>query len=196
MKTRLCLLTVVLAAGVFAQEVKMPANLDRLAKVAKESVDVNLNPEMLQLGVGFLSDSKQDEAQVKKLVSKLKGIYVRTFEFAKPGMYSKADVESVRSQLSGWEKMVSVESKDDNTWVYVKKRGDQMQGMFVIAAEPTELSFVNIEGQLDPKDLSQLSGQMGIPSLSLMHTPAATKGGAGAAQSSSKEDQDEDEPQL
>lgn len=181
-----------LFAGVmFGQEIKMPANLDRLAKVAKDSVNVNLSPELLQLGAGFLSDSDKDEAHVKRLVSKLRGIYVRTFEFDKPGVYSKADIESVRSQLGNWSRMASVESKDDNTWIYVKKKGDAVDGIFIISAEPTELAFVNIEGQIDPKDLSELSGQMGIPKIDLMHTPKSSTSG-GNDKRATKEDEAEE----
>ena len=69
----------------------------------------------------------------------------------------------VRSQLTNWSRIVSVTGKEDNAEVYVKKKGDQFDGLFVIDAEPTELTFVNIDGPINPKDLSELSGQMGNP---------------------------------
>jgi len=70
-------------------------------------VDVTLDASMLQLASGFLSKDDPDEAQVKKLVSKLKGVYVRSFEFDKEGQYSMSDVEAIRSQLRGpgWSRM-------------------------------------------------------------------------------------------
>jgi hypothetical protein len=164
------LIAIMLAAPVWSQEIKMPVSLDRLAKIAKEAVNVNLDASMLQLGSGFLSKSDPDEAKVKGLVSKLRGVYVRSFEFEKEGQYSKSDVDMVRSQLTSWSRIVSVTGKEDNTEVYVKKKGDQFDGLFVIDAEPTELTFVNIDGPINPKDLSQLSGQMGIPSMGLFHS--------------------------
>ncbi len=101
MRRNLLLLTLAFAVAlpVCAQDVKMPVNLDKLAARASESVDVTLDASMLQLASGFLSKSDPDEVQVKKLISRLKGIYVRSFEFDKEGQYSMSDVEAIRSQL-------------------------------------------------------------------------------------------------
>src|SRR4051812_26844504 len=86
-----------------SDDIDFPVNLDRLAERAKESVNVTLDSSMLQLASGFLSNDPE-EKQVKKLISKLKGVYVRSFEFDKEGQYSMSDVEAVRLQLKapGW----------------------------------------------------------------------------------------------
>jgi len=36
--------------------------------------------------------------------------------------------------------------------------------LVVLSAEPKELTVVNIDGPIDPEQLSELSGHMGIPS--------------------------------
>ena len=82
-----------------SEDIKLPVNLDKLAERASESVDVTLDESMLQLASKFLSKDDPDEVQVKKLVGKLKGVYVRSFEFEKEGQYSMADVEAIRVQL-------------------------------------------------------------------------------------------------
>ncbi len=189
------LIAIMLTAPAWSQEIKMPVSLDRLAKIAKETVNVNLDSSMLQLGSGFLSKSDPDQAKVKDLVSKLRGVYVRTFEFEKEGQYSKSDVDMVRSQLTSWSRIVSVTGKDDNAEVYVKKKGDQFDGLFVIDAEPTELTFVNIEGSINPKDLNELSGQMGIPDIKFHHSQN-DKGDAGkkAAKDEDRNDTPDQEP--
>lgn len=150
------------------QDIKMPVNLEKIAERASESVDVTLDASMLQLASGFLSKSDPDEAQVKKLVSKLKGVYVRSFEFDKEGQYSPGDVEGIRSQLKGpgWSRIVGVKSTHGaNTEVYLKKDGGQVGGLVVIDAEPKELTIVHIDGPIDPEELSELGGHMGIPKL-------------------------------
>jgi hypothetical protein len=110
----------------------------------------------------------------KNLLSGLKGIYVRSFEFAAPGEYSEADVESLRSQLQAptWSKMVSVRSKNDgeNVDVFFKMEKDKIAGLVVIAAEPMELTFVNIVGPIDLDQLSRLGGQFGIAKIDLEGT--------------------------
>jgi hypothetical protein len=164
MKTNLLLALVSMAA--LAQDVKFPVNLDRLAQRATESVDVTLDSSMLRLASGFLSKDDPDEVRVKKLVAKLKGVYVRSFEFDKEGEYSTADVEAVRSQLKSptWSRIVGVKSvKGENAEIYLRKEGDQIGGLFVIDAEPKELTVVHLDGPIDPEELSQLGGHMGIP---------------------------------
>jgi hypothetical protein len=169
---RLGLLGAVIAAAVtlslWAQEVKMPVNLDKLAEHAAETVDVTLDSSMLQLASRFLSKDDPDQVHVKQLVSKLKGVYVRSFEFDKDGQYSKSDVESIRSQLRApsWTRIVGVKStKGENSEIYLKKNGDQVAGLVLINAEPKELTIVHIDGAIDPQELSELGGHMGIPKL-------------------------------
>jgi hypothetical protein len=151
-----------------AQDVKMPVNLDRLAEHATETVDVTLDASMLQLASRFLSKDDPDQMHVKQLVSKLKGVYVRSFEFDKDGQYSRGDVEAVRAQFKApvWTRIVGVKStKGENSEIYVKKNGDQVAGLVVINAEPKELTIVHIDGAIDPQELSELGGHMGIPKL-------------------------------
>ena len=145
-------------------DIKFPVSFDKLAERAKESVDVTLDASMLQLASGFLSHEDADEAEVKKLVSKLKGVYVRSFEFDKEGEYSQSDVEAIRVQLKGWSRIVGVKStKGENSDIFVKKNGDSIAGLVVISAEPRELTVVHIDGPINPEELSRLGGHMGIP---------------------------------
>jgi hypothetical protein len=160
----------ILLAGTiaFAQEIKMPVDLDKLAAKASETTEVTLNGRTLQLAAKFMNDEGDEEA--RNLVKKLKGIYVRSFEFDSPGQYSEADVESVRSQLKSptWEKVVNVHSKreGENAEIYFKTDStDQIAGLVVIAADPNELTIVHIDGPLDPSDLDKIGGDFGVPRL-------------------------------
>lgn len=159
----------VFATPVFAlNDIRIPVNLDKLSARATESVDVNLDASMLQLASKFLSKDDPDEVRVKKLVSKLKGVYVRSFEFDKEGQYSLSDVEAIRAQLKTpvWSRIVGVKSlKGENSEIYLKKEGDQIGGLVVIAAEPKELTIVHIDGPINPEDLTELGGHMGIPKM-------------------------------
>lgn len=151
-----------------AQEIKLPVSLDRLASKASETVDVTLDANLLQLATKFIGDSR-DDVKVKKLVSGLKGIYVKSFEFDKTGEYDQADVEAVRSQVKGpgWSRIVGVVSrkKGENAEIYVKSEGGKIAGLVILATEPKELTIVNIVGAIDPDQLSELGGHFGIPSV-------------------------------
>jgi Domain of unknown function (DUF4252) len=159
-----------------AQEIKLPAGLDRLAAKASETVNVTMDSSMLQLASKFLSDNDPDQARVKKLVSGLKSIYVRSFEFDTPGAYPDSDVEQLRAQMGGpgWSRIVGVRSRreGENADVFLKTDNGKIAGLAIIDAEPKELTIVLINGTIDPQDVQELSGHFGIPNISV--------GGAGS----------------
>jgi Domain of unknown function (DUF4252) len=162
-------LIVMLTAGVaLAQEFHEMINFDALKSKAEETVEVNLDGNLLRMAMAFLSDKNPDEAQAKKLIGGIKGIYVRSLKFEKPGMYSAADVDRIRGLLKGpeWSKVVNVESTrkhGENVGVYIRTDGSQMKGLVVLAFEPEELTVVNIVGVFDPAQVRALGGKLGIP---------------------------------
>ncbi len=174
-----------------ADTFKLPADLDKLADRATESVDVTLDESMLSLAGGFLSKDDPDEAQVKKMIGKLRGIYVRSFEFDKEGQYSMSDVDALRTQLKGpnWSRIAGIKSiKGERAEVYVLKNGNQIGGMVVLDAEPKELTIVHIDGDINPEDLGRLSGHLGIPDFE-----KDRKKDKGDGKSHDKKDKDDDE---
>jgi hypothetical protein len=150
-----------------AQQIKLPPSLDRLAAKASEVVDITMDANLLQLASRFLSDKKADDAQVRKLIAGLKGIYVKSFEFEKAGEYQDSDVEPVRAQLRvpAWSRIVGVRSQKsgDNSEVYLKTENGKIGGLAILVTEPKELTIVSIEGTIDPDQLSELGGHFGIP---------------------------------
>jgi hypothetical protein len=166
--------SILLAAGLaplWAQDIKLPANLDKLAQKAEESVDVTLDGSLLKLAARFLSDKDdEDVAKLKRILSKLEGVYVRSYQFAEEGEYNRSDVESVRSQLQAptWGRIVGVRSRRDggDVDVFLKLPGNgTLGGAVIIVAEPRQLTFVNVVGTIDPEEVADLGGQFHIPRL-------------------------------
>lgn len=166
----------------FAQDWDPGGQLKKLSARASNAVDVNLDQSMLQFAGGFLDPKDPQQAKAKKIIADLKGIYVHSYEFDKTGEYTAQDVEALRAQVQGpnWSRVVNVHSKSDgeDVTVYFKKEGNEFKGLVVIAAEPTELTFVNIVGPIRPEDLSELGGQFGIPKIHVDPNPSGKKGGA------------------
>ena len=185
-KTRTLLLLILLiasAAILRAQEVPIPAGIEKLAAKAKESVEVTMDGPMLRWASKFLSADDPEDEKAAKLIVNLKAIYVRSFEFDKDGAYSSAEVDALRAQFHspGWSKVVGVRSEHDgdNVDVFFKLENDKMAGIVIIAAEPRELTYVNISGPIDVDQLADLGGEFGIPKLdrkSLKHDRKADKG--------------------
>lgn len=168
------LLAVCASASALAQGAKLQiSQLDKLATKAENVVEVTLDKNLLQVAAKFLNSKNPQEAAVKELVNKLEGVYVRVFEFDKPGEYQLSDIEPIRSQITtsaGWSKIVGVMSRREGQKVDVHLKTDSqglIYGLAILAVEPKELVVVNIVGEIDLEKLRQLEGQFGIPKLDL-----------------------------
>lgn len=152
-----------------AQDVKMPGQIEKLSAIAKETVNITLDGPLLQLAGQFLNSKNADDQRVKNIISKVKAIHVRTFEFDRPGEYSEGDVAAYRSQLRSpaWSRIVDTVNREDreHVEVFVKQEKGQVAGVAIIAAEPKELTIVNIDGTIDLAQLAALGGQFGIPKI-------------------------------
>ena len=155
------------AAAAFAAAQQFQFNLDHLAPKANNTVDISLSSAMLQFAAKFMDGNDPEEAQVKKLLNGITGIYVKSFEFKSDGAWAPADLERIRNQLRApqWARIVGVTSKEDgeNAEVYVRSENQKMTGVAILVAEAKELTVVNIVGSIDLNSLAELGGHFGIP---------------------------------
>lgn len=158
-----------LAAAAEPGRLQLP-DFSALSKKATQSVDISLGPSLLQLAGGVIGDDGDGDANaaaVKDLIKGLKGIYVRSYTFDRTGEYSTADVKALRAQLltPGWMPVVSTHDMKQGSTVdiYLLRNGDHTDGVAIIAAEPRELTIVNIVGPIDLARLARLQGQFGVP---------------------------------
>jgi hypothetical protein len=167
MKTALILFAATTTA--FAQQNFDFKLLDKIGVNASESTNITLDGDTLKLASNFLGD---DKSSVKSLVNNLKGIYVRTWEFAKAGQYDPADLAPVRAYLKTlqWTKIVDVKEADETSEIYLQPLpNNQLGGLAIVSAEPKEVSVVFISGVLNMSDVGKLSGNLGIPDMKLDH---------------------------
>lgn len=161
-------------------------DLSALSKIATQSVDISLDPSLLHLASGVIgSDSGGgNSAAVNDLIKGIRGIYVRSYTFKRPGEYSKADVKSLQAQIltPGWQAVVSTHDlkQGGDVDVYLLRNGDRTEGVAIIAAEPRQLTIVNIVGSIDLAKLAQLQGQFGVPKVGLTMDGGASNGAAPA----------------
>jgi len=166
---RIGIILTLVALPALAQEIKWPANFEKLAAKAAEATDINLDGALLHMAGIFLSGNKPDEAKAKALLAGIKSIQVKSFEFKNEGEYSQADLDAMRSQLRapGWSKALSVIEKRESTEIFIKQENNRAAGIVILAAEPKELTVVYISGSVDLSQLSELGGRFGIPDIDL-----------------------------
>lgn len=154
--------------AVFAQGARLQLDrLDKLASIASDVTDISLPEGMLNIAGGMIPNQGKETLAAKQVLSNLKGVFVRSYEFDKDNAYSQDDVDAIRKQLSapGWVRMVTVDEKKSRelTEVYMWMENGKSGGLAVVVAEPMELTIVNIVGPIDFSKLGALQGQFGIP---------------------------------
>lgn len=157
-----------------AQQPRLQMNLPGLAARASQVSDVTLDGTVLKLGLAFLNHGEGGlNAEDRAMLSKLKGIYVKSFEFDHAPRLTDPALAGIRKQLRapGWTRIATVRTTGrdrdhQNTEVYVSTANDgSILGMAILCREPYELTVVNIVGAITPHELTQLGGNLGIPKL-------------------------------
>jgi hypothetical protein len=146
-------------------------HLAELAAQARETVDLTIPPEVLQLATAFISPDDPNQAEIKELIANLKGVYVKSFRFDREGGYNQGHVDAIHQQLAGWARIVNVQEPSESLGVYMLQENGQTNGLAVVIAQPRELTVVNIVGPIDLQKLAAIAGKFGIPQLPIGAAP-------------------------
>jgi hypothetical protein len=175
MKTRFAILFLAaasIAATAAAQNSPLPlppAVEKDLAARATNVTEVTLGKNMLAFAAKFMNNGDKDDASTRQLIQGLDGIYVREYEFDKAGEYSPDEVAKLRSyfETGEWSPIVHErESKSgETTDVLMKTVNGESRGMFILSAEPKELTIVLILGPINMDQLGELKGLSGLGAL-------------------------------
>ena len=160
------------AVGVAASpELRIP-DFAHLRSKASDSTDVTLDGFLMRIARHFAAKdaANGDRDPDLALLQDIKSVRVRNFTFDSDGAYSKADIDSVRKQLSapGWSALAQVHQREpqEDVDVYICMDGDIVKGLAVIASEPREFTIVNIVGSIDIDKIARLEGHFGVPDMS------------------------------
>lgn len=184
MKNRMIVFVLGLAAAaapLLAQTspLQLPSPVEKeLAARAANVTEVTLGKNMLDFAAKFMNGKDKNDAAARQLIEGLDGIYVREYEFDKAGEYSMVDIENLRKSFQAPEWTTIVRERDrksgETTDVMMKMVNGESRGMFVLSAQPKELSIVLILGPIRMDQLSQLKGIGGLSSLG--NVSGATQG--------------------
>jgi len=126
-------------------------NLDALAAKAKEKAEITLEGPLLTQALQMVPD------KIKSAVASVTRLMVRHYEFDKPAQYSDADLEAVRKPVSSWPRVVNVKEEHESVEIYVSTGPDgKPVGFLLIAAEPKELTIVQVTGSIDLASLKEV----------------------------------------
>jgi Domain of unknown function (DUF4252) len=156
-------------------QLKLPA-FSHLQKQATNVVDVTIGSLPLGLVSRFMNSDNPEDAQAKHVLAGLKSVAVRSYEFDTDFVYSLADINAIRAQLSGprWSQIATVHSskEHEDTEVYLAMDHDRMQGLAIISTEPRQFTILNIVGTIGFDQIAKLQHQLNLPE-SLVQTTSA-----------------------
>jgi hypothetical protein len=145
----------------FAAGQKLDLKLDALASKAQEKAEVDLDGAALDMAQKMPGKEKTAiPEQLKGIASALKGVYIRSYEFSKPGEYSDKDLEPLRKQVgdgSGWSRILNVREKLESAEIYTLNAAGQITGLLILACEAAEVSVVHLIGSVKPEQLKDLA---------------------------------------
>ncbi len=128
---------------------------DLSSMYGEPKVIINLGGTMLNF-VGLMSKAQSPETS--ELISKLKGVRAQIYTIEENADAAKGQFTKVKGKLksSGWEPIVQVNEDDEQVLIYIKMKGDDMEGLTVMVVDEEEAVFVNVIGQLNPVELGRV----------------------------------------
>jgi hypothetical protein len=108
---------------------------------------------------------EEDDPETAELFNKLKGVRVSVYSTEELGADAALDqVNRVKSTLqsSSWQPIVQVNDDGEQVQIFMKMDGDKMNGLTLMAVDDEEAVFINVIGQLDPHELSQVMDNFDI----------------------------------
>jgi Domain of unknown function (DUF4252) len=158
-----------------AQEGKLKLPEFRLlADKATESVNISLSPWLLNMAGAFIDDKDEDSVATKRLLAGIKSIEIRSYQFAADNAYSSADIDGVRSQLTGpgWSRLMQVHhrEKSEDVDMYVLIENNVSKGFALISSQPREFTIINIVGSIAVDDLPKLQNHLHLPKMADVRT--------------------------
>lgn len=137
---------------------------------AEPWLEVNIKGALLNLIVG--AAEAEEDPELTNILSKLKAIEVRGYPLTSQNF---DDIDRQTRQLAGrlesqgWETVVRLREDDERVNVFLKSNGNSIAGLVVMVLDPSDddgAVFVNIVGDIDPKEVGRIGQRFDIDPLS------------------------------
>jgi hypothetical protein len=132
----------------------------------KLEVEINIGPPLLSM---IAAGTKQDDPGFSAVMAGLKSIQVQVFPV------KGADTAALKTRIDravhwleghGWKSTVRVRDQGEETYIYLKQTGDQIEGLTLLSLDPKdEAVLINIVGRIDPAELGRLGQSLHVPQL-------------------------------
>jgi hypothetical protein len=125
-----------------------------MGEYGEPKVMINLGGSILKF-VGGMTDG---DPEASALLQQLKGVRINVYSVDGNPDAAVQKITQVKNSLQGaqWEPIVQVNDEGEKAQIFIKLNGETMEGLAVMAVDDEEAVFINIIGQMDPAQLSQV----------------------------------------
>jgi len=154
---------------------KLDIDTEELKSQADEVVEVNLDGKALEQGSKLLAVRSGISNSFKSVLGSIKGIYRFTYRFALGNPYGIDAMENLHRQMtdSGWAPMIDVQNRKESTGLTVysyTSEDDSPNGITVISNDPSEITVLNLVGDVDLEALARVGETLGMPVMNISTT--------------------------
>lgn len=135
---------------------------DLTSSYGEPNIEINLGPSMLQFASAIIGD---DDPEALAVMKGLKAIRLKIYNIDGNADAAITQINKSRKQLEAdnWEQIVKVKEDGQQTHVFMKMIGGRIEGMTVlVAGDEDEAIFINIIGNIDPKNLGKITGSFNV----------------------------------
>ena len=125
-------------------------------------VEVNLSGKLISL----VAKAAKPNPEVTELLEMLKGVYVRVYENDTTTFNELTRHYENRLEKEKWEVIAKVKEEGETVQVRILLGEDTILGLFVMVAGETEVTLVNIVGEINPERIGELLANLdnlGLP---------------------------------
>lgn len=128
---------------------------DLSATYGEPSIQISIGGTLLRFA-GLMTENSDPDAS--DVMSGLEGIRVLGYEVDNDQDVARKKFAEVKNSLKskGWEPVVQINERDEQVLVYMKLENDVMDGMTVMTVDSEEVMFINIIGQIDPRQVGKV----------------------------------------
>ena len=121
-------------------------------KALEAKVEVNLSGKLISL----VAKAAKPEPEVAELLEMLKGVYVRVYEKGSTTFNELVRHYEDKLEREKWEVIAKVKEEHETVQVRILLSEDTILGLFVMVAGETEVTLVNIVGEINPERIGEL----------------------------------------
>lgn len=125
-------------------------------------VEVNLSGKLISL----VAKAAKPNPEVTELLDMLKGVYVRVYEKGTTTFNELVHHYEDKLEKEKWEVIAKVKEETETVQVRILLGEDTIFGLFVMVAGETEVTLVNIVGEINPERIGELLANLdnlGLP---------------------------------